>query len=214
MSAAPALKPAFAESRHTSLDAAALDQLFRKARTHYAWLDRPVPEALIRELYGMLALGPTSMNNSPARFAFIGSPEGKARLKPHLAPGNVDKTMAAPWTAIIAWDREFYEQMPKLFPPVPKARDIFAAPEAASEHGFRNGTLQGAYLILAARALGLDAGPMSGFDRAGIDREFFAGHPQRKNWTANFLVNLGYGSETSPPPRLQRLTFDEAAAIL
>lgn len=194
------------------LDADALDQLFRKARTFYSWEDRAVPEATIRQLYDLVKMGPTSMNNSPARFVFIGSEAGKARLKPHLSPNNVDKTMSAPWTAIVAWDTEFYENMPKLFPHAEGARDMMKA--GADDHGYRNGTLQGAYLILAARALGLDTGPMSGFDAAGLEQDFFAGDPDRQSWRANFLVNIGYGTREKLFPRLPRLSFDEAARIV
>ena len=195
-----------------TLNDRALDLLFREARTHYDWTDEPVSEATIRQLYDLVKFGPTSMNNSPARFVFIGTPEGKARLKPHLSPGNVDKTMSAPWTVIVARDTEFYEQMPKLFPHSAGARDIMA--KGADDHGPRNAILQGAYLILAARALGLDTGPMSGFDKAGIDAEFFASDPERKTWTADFLVNLGYGTGEKIFPRLPRLDFDEAALIV
>lgn len=190
----------------------ALDQLFRKARTFYSWEKRDVPDSTIRQLYDLVKMGPTSMNNSPARFVFIGSDEGKARLKPHLADANVGKTMTAPWTAIVAWDSAFYENMATLFPHSAGARDMMKA--GADEHGFRNGTLQGAYLILAARALGLDTGPMSGFDKAGIDREFFESDPARKSWKANFLVNIGYGTAEKLFPRLPRLSFDEAALIV
>lgn len=199
-------------AQNTALPDASLDQLFLTARTHYSWQDRNIPEATIRALYETLKMGPTSMNNSPARFVFIGSEDGKARLKPHLAGGNVEQTMTAPWTVIIAWDKEFYEQMPKLFPANPKARDMMKS--GADEHGFRNGTLQGAYLILAARALGLDAGPMSGFNAAGVDADFFANDPDRKSWSTNFLVNLGYGDGAKQYPRGPRLSFDEAALIV
>lgn len=195
-----------------ALNDRALDLLFREARTHYDWTDEPVDEATIRQLYDLVKFGPTSMNNSPARFVFIGTPEGKARLKPHLAAANVDKTMSAPWTVIVARDTEFYERMPDLFPHFDGARGIMK--DGADDHGPRNATLQGAYLILAARALGLDTGPMSGFDKAGIDAEFFAGDPERKTWTADFLVNLGYGTGEKIFPRLPRLDFDEAALIV
>jgi len=199
-------------SQNTALPEASLDQLFLTARTHYSWQDRDIPEATIRALYDTLKMGPTSMNNSPARFVFIGSADGKARLKPHLAAGNIEQTMAAPWTVIVAWDREFYEHMPKLFLANPKARNMMKA--GAQDHGCRNGTLQGAYLILAARALGLDAGPMSGFSIDGVDTEFFASDPDRKSWSTNFLVNLGYGDGAKQYPRGPRLSFDEAALIV
>ncbi|MEE2526685.1 malonic semialdehyde reductase [Hyphobacterium sp. HN65] len=195
-----------------ALDKAAIDQLFLNARTHTAWTERKISEDTLRELYDLTRMGPTSMNNSPARFLFLTSADSKARLKPHLSVGNVDKTMAAPVTVIVAWDREFYERMPELFPHSEAARDIMKA--GAEVNGFRNGTLQAAYLILGARALGLDTGPMSGFSIEGVDREFFANDPERSNWTTNFLVNLGYGSGENQKPRLPRLSFDEAAAIL
>lgn len=195
-----------------SLDDAALDQLFRTARTHYAWTDRTVSNDTLEKLYDLTRMGPTSMNNSPARFLFLASPEAKERLRPHLMDGNVDKTMSAPVTVIVAWDKAFYEQMPRLFPPSPNARDIMKA--TADVNGFRNGTLQGAYLIMAARSLGLDTGPMSGFSVEGVDGEFFSGDPERASWSTNFLVNLGYGSGENQFPRLPRLSFDEAAAIL
>ena len=195
-----------------ALNDRALDLLFREARTHYDWTDEPVSEATIRQLYDLVKFGPTSMNNSPARFVFIGTPEGKERLKPHLSPGNVDKTMSAPWTVIVARDTEFFDRMPKLFPHFDGARGIMK--DGADDHGPRNATLQGAYLILAARALGLDTGPMSGFDKAGLDDEFFTNDPERKTWTADFLVNLGYGTGEKIFPRLPRLDFDEAALIV
>ena len=197
---------------NTPLDDTGLDQMFRDARTHSSWSDRPVADQQIRDLYDLLKMGPTSMNNSPARFVFIGSEAGKARLKPHLSAGNIDKTMAAPWTAIVAWDSEFYETMPRLFPHFDGARDMMKA--GAEEHGFRNGTLQGAYLIMAARSLGLDTGPMSGFDADGVDAAFFASEPQRRSWKTNFLVNIGHGDGSGQHSRLPRLSFDEAAVIV
>lgn len=196
----------------TPLAEAALDQLFREARTHYAWIEKPVSEATLIALYDLIKLGPTSMNNSPARFVFLTSPEAKARLKPHLADGNIEKTMTAPVTVIVAWDKAFYENMPKLFPHSESAREMMK--KSAETNGFRNGTLQGAYLIVGARSLGLDAGPMSGFSIDGVNDEFFAKDPERSSWTANFLVNLGYGSGQKLHKRLPRLSFDEAAAIL
>lgn len=193
----------------------ALDQLFREARTHNQWADVTVPEALIRQVYDLAKFPPTSANNSPARFVFVGTPEGKARLEPHLMPANVEKTMTAPWTAIIAYDMEFYEKIPQLFPHNPGAREWFSSPEAAFDNGFRNGTLQGAYLMLAARALGLSCGPMSGFDKGGVDREFFEGHPTMGKWKANWLCNIGFAAEDEQVyPRLPRLSFDEACVAL
>lgn len=194
---------------------ASLDQVFRTARTRNAWEAKAVPETLIRAAYDLAKMAPTSANNSPARFVFIATPEGKERLRPHLSAGNVEKTLAAPWTVIIATDMAFYEKMPQLFPHNPGAREWFAAPEAAAEHGMRNGTLQGAYLMLAARALGLDCGPMSGFSREGVDREFFlAAGGEMAHWRSSFLCNLGYGSDVGLFPRSPRLAFEEACRIL
>lgn len=197
---------------NAALSDAALDQLFREARTHYAWTDKAVPDGTLHALYDLVKMGPTSMNNSPARFVFLTSRAAKERLKPHLIEGNVEKTMTAPVTVIVAWDKTFYENMPQLFPHSNGARDMMK--NTAETNGYRNGTLQGAYLILAARALGLDVGPMSGFSIEGVDKEFFSGGTARENWTANFLVNLGYGSGEKLFPRLPRLSFDEAATIL
>ena len=197
------------------LSDASLDQLFRQARTRYAWDGRSVPETLIRATYDLAKMGSTSANCSPARFVFVCSPEGKERLKPYLAPGNVDKTMVAPWTVIIAIDVAFYEKMAQLFPHNPGTRDWFSAPEAAAEHGMRNGSLQGAYLMLAARSLGLDCGPMSGFDKTGVDKEFFeSAGGEMANWKSNFLCNIGYGTDEGVYPRLPRLSFEEACRIV
>jgi 3-hydroxypropanoate dehydrogenase len=188
----------------------ALDQLFRNARTYTAWLPKPVPAELLRQIYDVAKWGPTSANSTPARFVFVVSPEAKERLKPALAPGNVDKTMAAPATAIVASDLEFYEQMPRLFPQAEMKQYFVGKPAVVEEHALRNGSLQGAYLILAARALGLDCGPMSGFDSAKVNAEFF---PDGK-WKANFLVNLGYGDPSKLYPRNPRLAFEEAVKVL
>ena len=191
------------------LDDKALDQLFREARTQNKWQDRPVPDAKLRELYDLLKFAPTSANASPARFVFVRTAEGKAKLKQALSPGNVEKTMTAPVTAIVAYDTAFYDKLPFLFPPA-DARSWFGGnPAFAEATAFRNGSLQGAYLILAARAVGLDAGPMSGFDTAKLDELFFAG----TGWKSNFLVNLGYGDPAGVMPRLPRLAFDEAARL-
>lgn len=200
------------DTRPSALTDAALDQLFRDARTHYAWTDEPVSQDTLKTLYDLVKMAPTSMNNSPARFVFLTSEAAKARLKPHLAEGNVEKTMTAPVTVIVAWDKAFYENMPKLFPHSDGARDMMK--KTADSNGYRNGTLQGAYLILAARSLGLDVGPMSGFSIEGVDAEFFESDPHRASWTTNFLVNLGHGSGEKMHPRLPRLSFDEAATIL
>ena len=193
-----------------ALDAAALDRVFREARTHSAWLDRPVTDEQLRRIYDLMKWGPTSANCSPARIVFLKSREAKERLAPALAPGNVEPTQRAPVTAIVAHDSRFYDELPRLFPYVDARAWFVDSPALAETTAFRNGTLQGAYLILAARALGLDAGPMSGFDNAAVDREFF---PDGR-WKSNFLVNLGYGDRARLRPRGPRLAFDEAARIL
>jgi 3-hydroxypropanoate dehydrogenase len=202
----------------------ALDQLFRRARTHSAWLDRSVSDQTLRQLYELMKFGPTSANCSPARIVFLRSREAKERLRPALSPGNVDKTMAAPVTAILAYDECFYEKMPQLFPHNPGMREVFAgSPQLARTTAFRNGTLQGAYLIVAARSLGLDCGPMSGFDNAKVDAEFFTPAACARDATevptthtikSNFLCNLGYGDASKLYPRLPRLTFEEACNLL
>src|ERR1017187_2646193 len=179
----------------------ALNQLFRQARTHNAWLPKRVPTEALREAYELARWGPTSANSTPARFVFLESEAAKARLLPALAPLNVEKTKAAPATAIVAWDTEFYEKIPKLFPHA-DMRSIFAGNKSlAEETVFRNSSLQGGYFILAARALELDCGPMSGFDKAKVNAEFF---PDGK-WEANFLCNLGYGDHSKLLPRNPRL---------
>ncbi|KFN42441.1 malonic semialdehyde reductase [Arenimonas oryziterrae] len=195
------------------LDASALDQLFRNARTYRgsakAWIDRPVTDDLLRRLYELARMGPTSANCSPARIVFVRTPEAKAKLRQALDAGNVEQTMAAPVTAIIGNDHEFYEKLPKLFP-FADARSWFVGNQPSIDvTAFRNGTLQGGYVILAARALGLDCGPMSGFDNAKLDQLFFAGTQIR----SNFLINLGYGDPASLSPRSPRLDFDEACRI-
>jgi 3-hydroxypropanoate dehydrogenase len=193
-----------------ALPAECLDQLFHAARTHNKWVERDVPDALLHAIVDLAKLGPTSANSSPARFFFVKSKAAKEMLKPHLSEGNRDKTMAAPVCTIIAYDLDFYEQLPKLFPHT-NARSWFAGkPDKIRETAFRNGTLQGAYLIMAARALGLDCGPMSGFDNEGVDRDFFAG----TNLKSNFLCNLGYGDASVLHPRSPRFEFDEMAHIL
>ncbi len=192
------------------LDDRSLDIIFRSARTHNAWLDKPVSDTLIHQIYDLMKWAPTSANSSPARFVFVRSAAAKERLLPAMSPGNADKTRAAPVTVIIAHDSEFHEKLPKLFPQA-DARSWFAGNQPLIDTtAFRNGTLQGAYLILAARALGLDAGPMSGFDNAKVDKEFF---PDGKV-KSNFLVNLGYGDQAKLFPRNPRLPFAEAAQIL
>ncbi len=196
-----------APDHHHAIADAPLDQLFREARTHNGFSDRPVPEALLRDALDLAKMGPTSANCSPMRVVFVRSPEGKERLRPALAPGNLEKTMAAPVTAIVATDFEFYEHLPKLFPHA-DARSWFLGNEPLIQAtANRNGTLQGAYLILALRAVGLDTGPMSGFDNAKVDAEFFAGTPVK----SNFLINIGYGDPSKLFPRSPRFAFDEFA---
>lgn len=197
-------------TNRTPISDDALDQLFRGARTHSAWLPSPVPVELLRRAYELARMGPTSANGSPARFIFLTTPGAKARLQPALAPGNVEKTMAAPATLIVAWDMEFHEKLPQLFPQF-DMRSYFAGNQALiRETAFRNSSLQAAYFILAARALGLDCGPMSGFDADKVNAEFFSD----EKWKVNLLCNLGYGDESKLFPRNPRLDFDEAAFVL
>ncbi len=188
----------------------ALDQLFREARTFPAWLPEPVPESLLKEVYDLARMGPTSFNCCPARFVFLTTAAAKERLVPALAPANVDKTRRAPVTVIIAWDTEFHELLPKLVPHM-DARSFFVGNQRLiDETAFRNGSLQGAYFMLAARALGLDCGPMSGFDAAKVNAEFF---PEGQ-WKANFLCNLGHGDRSRLHPRQPRLAFEEACQVI
>lgn len=194
----------------TPLSQAAFDQLLFEAHTLNAWQDKPVTDELLHRLYDALRMAPTSMNCSPARIVFVKSKVAKEKLNQALMEGNRAKTMAAPVTAIIAYDTRFFEQLPKLFPAMPNARGMFESNAALSDlTALRNGSLQGAYLILAARALGLDCGPMSGFDNAAVDQLFFAGTSVR----SNFLCNLGYGDTKGIYPRGPRLEFDEACKI-
>lgn len=196
-------------STNQSLSPTSLDQLFREARTFSHWQPRAVEDTLLHQIYDLMKFGPTSANSSPARIVFVRSAEAKEKLKPALSEGNVEKTMAAPVCAIVGHDMEFYEQLPKLFPQT-DARSWFAGkPDAISQTAFRNGSLQGAYLILAARALGLDCGPMSGFDATKVDAAFFAGTSVK----SNFLCNLGYGERGKLHTRNPRLDFTEACQI-
>ena len=192
------------------LDAQGLDLLFRTARTQNSWRPDPVAPDLLRQLYDLAKMGPTSANTSPARFIFVVSPEGKEKLRPALSSGNLAKTMAAPVTAIIGHDLRFYDHLPRLYRQA-DARAWFAGDAKVAETtAFRNGSLQGAYLILAARALGLDCGPMSGFDNAKVDAAFFPDGRIK----SNFLCNLGYGDRTALDARNDQLAFDDACAIL
>lgn len=207
------------------LNPAALDQLFREARTHNVWLEKPVSDETLRQLYDLAKWGPTSANSSPARFVFVRTAEGKKRLKPSIAPGNLEKVMTAPVTVIIAYDLHFYDKMTKLFPHNPAMADLFAKnPQLIETTARRNSTLQGAYLMMAARALGLDCGPLSGFDNAKVDAAFFdAGREcegcdqeyfPENHVKSNFLCNLGYGDHSKLFPRLPRLKFEEACSLL
>lgn len=195
---------------HLPIDDTALARLFESARTHNAWQDRAVGDDLIRRLYDLVKWGPTTANTCPGRFVFVRTLEGKERLRPHINEGNLAKTMGAPCTVIVAYDTQFYELMPKLFP----SRDMKAVfegkPELIAEVCMRSSSLQGGYLIMAARALGLDCGPMSGFNAETLNAEFF---PDGR-WRANFLCNLGYGAEDGLFPRNPRLDFDEACQLL
>jgi 3-hydroxypropanoate dehydrogenase len=192
------------------IDEHALDTLFRAGRTHWRWTDQPVTDDELRAVFDLMKMGPTSANSSPARFLFLRTPEAKGRLRPALSAGNIEKTMAAPVVAIVAHDPRFYDDLPRLFPQA-DARSWFAGnEELAATTAFRNGTLQGAYLIMAARAVGLDCGPMSGFDNERVDREFLL----IQGWKSNFLVNLGHGDPAEPHERAPRLTFDEACRLL
>jgi 3-hydroxypropanoate dehydrogenase len=188
------------------LDQTALDTLFLEAHTHNAWLDEPVSDDLLRQLYEVLRMAPTSANCSPARLVYVRSREGKEKLRPCLSANNTDKTMAAPVTVIVAEDLQFYEQLPRLFPQTDARSWFVGKPGHIETTALRNSSLQGAYLILAARALGLDAGPMSGFDAAKLDEAFFAG----TSWRSNFLVNLGHGNPSGVRPRNPRLSVEEA----
>jgi 3-hydroxypropanoate dehydrogenase len=207
------------------LEDRALDVLFREARTHYHWQDKPVGDDKLREIYDLMKFAPTAANSNPARFIFLRTREAKERLRPALSSGNVDKTMSAPVTVIIAYDLLFFDKMPKLFPHNPRMRELYATnPDLIETTARRNSSLQGAYFMLAARAAGLDCGPMSGFDNAKLDEEFFgagqecegcdqeffpAGHVK-----SNFLCNVGYGEPSKLFPRLPRLSFEEACFLL
>ncbi|MDF1791861.1 MAG: malonic semialdehyde reductase [Thalassobaculaceae bacterium] len=198
------------KGRIQTLDDNGLDLIFREARTFNGWQDREVPEDLLRALFDLSRMGPTAANGSPMRVVFVTSADGKERLKPALSGGNLDKTMAAPACAIVGYDVAFWQHFPRLFPHRDMSGSFKDKPEAAESGGFRNGTLQGAYLMIAARALGLDCGPMSGFDQGKVDAEFFAGTTIK----SNFLCNLGYGTPESVFQRLPRFEFDDVCTIV
>ncbi|MBH0095427.1 malonic semialdehyde reductase [Psychrobacter sp. NZS113] len=193
-----------------SLSPKDLDQLFGKARSFNAWQKKDVPDTLIEEIYHLVKMAPTSANCSPARFVFLRSDDAKARLEPALSSGNIEKTMTAPITVIVAHDNEFYEQLPKLFPHTDARSWFNSSPELIQKTAFRNSSMQAAYLILACRALGLDTGPMSGFNNELVDNTFL----KDSKWTSNLLINIGYGQEDQLYSRLPRLDFDEACQIL
>lgn len=193
-----------------TVDNAALDIIFRNARTHNGWVNQEVPDQLLREIYDLLKMAPTSANCSPARIVFVKTPDAKAKLLQAVGGGNQEKTKTAPVTAIIAYDIEFYEKLPQLFPHTDAKSWFKGNQELINTTAFRNGTLQGAYLMIAARAKGLDCGPMSGFDNAKLDALFFAG----TTWKSNFLCNLGYGDTAKLFPRSPRFEFEEACKIV
>lgn len=193
----------------STLDSAALAKLFTEARTQNGWLDKPVTDTELEQLYDLVKMGPTSANCSPARFIFVRTPEGKEKLRPALSSGNLEKTMTAPVTVIVANDSAFYEKLPELFPHADARSWFTSSPAMAEETAFRNATLQAGYLILAARALGLDTGPMSGFDKAKVDEAFLAG----TTWKSNMLINLGHGDASKVFGRLPRLAFADAAVL-
>ena len=194
---------------NTPISISSIQQLFTEARTHHAWQDRDVADGLLHEIYDLAKWGPTSANSLPMRIVFVKSNSAKEKLMPALAGSNVEQVRAAPVTAIVAYDQKFYDQLPTLFPAF-DARSLFASnPSLSEQTAFRNSSLQGAYFILAARALGLDAGPMSGFDNAKVDQAFF----EKSSWKSNFLCNIGYGDAAKLRPRGPRLGFDQACII-
>ncbi|POZ14219.1 malonic semialdehyde reductase [Lelliottia aquatilis] len=192
-----------------AINPGALKTLFTDARTHNGWQDIPVSDETLSEIYDLMKWGPTSANCSPARIVFIRTPEGKEKLAPALSSGNLAKTLAAPVTAIVAWDSEFYERLPELFPHGDARSWFTSSPELAQETAFRNSSLQAAYLIFACRALGLDTGPMSGFDPQKVDAAFFTGTSLK----SNLLINIGYGDASKVYGRLPRLTFEDACGL-
>ena len=194
---------------NTAISIMSIQQLFTAARTHHAWQDRDIEDGLLHEVYDLAKWGPTSANSLPMRIVFVKSDSAKEKIMPALAGSNGEQVRAAPVTAIVAYDQKFYDQLPTLFPAF-DARSLFASnPSLSEQTAFRNSSLQGAYFILAARALGLDAGPMSGFDNAKVDQAFF----EKSSWKSNFLCNLGYGDAAKLHPRGPRLGFDQACII-
>lgn len=191
------------------LDDLTLAALFTEARSHNGWTEAPVSDEQLHQLYDLTKMGPTSANCSPARFVFVRTAEGREKLKPALSSGNLDKTLSAPVTVIVAMDREFYNKLPDLFPHADARSWFTSSPAVAEETAFRNATLQAGYLIMAARALGLDTGPMSGFDKAKVDEAFFKG----THWASTMLINLGHGDTSKVFARLPRLPFDEACVL-
>jgi nitroreductase len=196
--------------QHAALPPASLDRIFRTARTYNAFEPEQIAGTLIREIYELAKWGPTASNCNPGRFVFLTSPEAKARLAPLMSSANRPKTLAAPINVIMAYDLNFAENVPMLFPHKPEAKDWFKEPAVAQETAFRNGSLQAAYLMIAARSLGLDCGPMSGFKPDGVNNEFFKGSA----WRANFICNIGYGTTENLFPRLPRLAFGDACQVL
>lgn len=195
------------------IDAGALAALFTEARTQNGWTDRPVSDDVLRQVFDLMKMAPTSMNTQPARFVFLRSTEAKERLRPALSPGNVDKTLSAPVVAIIGHDVDFHEHLPRVFPHSPGAKAMFDGEDKRAFRdifAFRNGSLQGAYFMLAARAVGLDVGPMSGFDNARVDAEFF---PEGRV-KSNFLCNLGHGDPAKVMQRLPRFAFEDVCSLL
>lgn len=197
-------------ANRAQLDDASIDLILRDARSHYAWTDKPVSTELLQAIYDITIAGPTSMNTCPARFVFVTSDEGKQRLSKSLKPKNVEKMIHAPVTAIIAWDPEFWKELPFLFPHENRVPFFEGKPEYCHDTAYRNSTLQGAYFMIAARALGLDVGAMSGFSNEIVDQEFFADN----GWKSNFLCNIGYADETALFQKLPRFSFEQACSFL
>ena len=198
-----------------SRDKKVIDRIFNEGRSYNDFKEEDIPVSLIHAVYDLAKMGPTSANCSPARFLFLHSEESKKRLIPHLLPGNIEKTKAAPWVVVMAHDIKFLENLPRLFPHNPDAINWFADDEVRNITAFRNGTLQSAYFLIAARALGLDTGPMSGFSNKGVDDEFFLGSgTERESWRSNWICNLGYGTNKDLFARSPRLKFEDACVVL